>query len=724
VSRRFFEITRPFTDGYVSDLAVEQLGPRMAARLENGIFPRELLERRRGWAFDGSTADHSSGTSEAVARVQFQRAAVTKTLVAIGGVSDIRVHNSASAGTVISPTFSSTSVWLPRCVYRDELLFCSQDGVLPLMRYGGGEGSHIAATAVTLQGEERRMTWTANTIPSGSWNGHFFALPIAGQAPIEARTSLYARIDKAVVGASEATVSGVLNGGASGIPIETLAITPYGWAAPCIPFYEAGTVDITVGDASQNATATGSGTLWNTASNIILSPAEDALATFPVDGTAATWRKITAVNSDTSLTVKNSNPAIAETPYKILRRMPYKDAAVFRGCLFGSGVRGRENTVWYLPPGADIGFPPEYFERTWPKQSELLDSAHYFQPSSTNPEVAWVAESVEVPSYFDSDPITALLAADDALYVLKRGSVYRIFGFYPNFRSEIVRDGAGCVDIRSAVADEYGVFWAGDGGVWTVRSGKLFNLCGEYDGGGGNGILTEWRNLLKEGITGPASGSTSWVTCGVAEGHLIVSVRTASGTERCFVYDLKHGVWCGKFMNVLPRHMWSSRIAGEDDKLYAVQDLDARRVEELSPMFRTAAAGSSTAGAVTDGDGGTPLLVAHTGSRVFFPESLSREYRLSHLKIAARVYDTASPSTTVTPSIVYGDQVEGAGDSTEALTGFDADTTNTVKVREYRPGTRGRRQQLQIVQSDQDADFSTIEIHELRGEVRVFGDER
>ena len=41
-------VQRPFTDGYVSDLPPEMLGPRMAARMENMIFPAGVARRRRG----------------------------------------------------------------------------------------------------------------------------------------------------------------------------------------------------------------------------------------------------------------------------------------------------------------------------------------------------------------------------------------------------------------------------------------------------------------------------------------------------------------------------------------------------------------------------------------------------------------------------------------------------------------------------------------------------
>ena len=717
-----FLIPRPFTDGYVPDLPVEMLGPKMAARLDEAMFPRGVTERRRGWTYDGTTADVAAVVNQSFARVNFQRAVVTRNLVttAVSSGSNLYIHNPAGAGTLIvdadAGLFSGTSspVFLPRCVYRDELIFCAQNGLAPLVRYAGlsATGFVTPATAAIAAGESR-FTWAATGLTADFSGGGFlnsFLQDNAGVIPLGPR--IWCRILLAKNTALSVTVEGMRASAA--YTIAALGVAMFGFASACVPVYVAGTF------TASGSTITGQGTAWNTSPQNVF---PDAGGTgFNGDGfleiqpsTASSYLSaITNVSADTTLTTPVARPAVATpSPYAIVRRMPFKDATAFRGCLFGCGVYGRDSTLWYTPPGADISYYPKQWAGANYDPSVAL--------TSTNPRVDFQMEFVEVPSYYDSDPLVALLATRATLFVVKRGSVYSVTGDYPTFRIDKVADDAGCLDIRSAITDEYGVFWAGDSGVWTVRDGTPYNLCGAADR---PGIITEWRNLLKEGVAGPVQGSTSWISCGIGEGHLIVSVRTASATERCYVYDLKHGVWCGKFTNTLPRHMWSSRIPGEADKLYGVQDLDIGRAVELSSIFRSPAAGASGAGLGVDGDGVAPLLVAHTGSRVFFPQSESNEGRLTDLKLTVKAYDTATPSTTITPTIVHGDGYDATVDTTTALAGFDADTTNVAHTKIYRPGTRGRRQQLQVVQTDQDAEFSTLEIHELAGTVRTYSRRR
>lgn len=718
-----FVIPQPFTDGYIPDLALEQLGLKMAARLEEGIFPRRLLERRRGWTFDGTTADVATVVNQSFARVNFIRAAATRNLVttAVSGGSNLYIHNSGASGTLIVDadqgffTGTNSPVFLPRCVYRDELIFCAQNGQAPLVRYAGLTLAQFSAGVTpSFAAGESRVTWSAGSALSADYSGGGFlsaAFHDSSGTPIPAAPNLHCRLLKAANATREVTLEGLR---ASAVFNSTVGLTvnSYGYAAACVPYYSAGTF------TSATTTITGQGTAWNTAPWTVFTGVSGATGgdAFLQRQAVGTTSYLLFINgeTDTTITLNIVAPTVATpTPYSILRRMPFKDAAAFRGCFFGAGVYGRDSTLWYTAPKADIS----YYPRQWAGQT--YDPAVAL--TTTNPDSDFVMESVEVPSYYDNDPIVALLATRDGLYVVKRGSLHVVTADYPNFRQDKVADDAGCLDIRSAITDEYGVFWAGDSGVFTIRGGVPYNLCGAA---GRPGILTEWRNLMKETITGPTASSTSWISCGVAEGHLLVSVRTASGTERLYVYDLKHDRWCGKFLNALPRAMWSSRIPGEADKLYGVQDLDTGRVVELSSMFRSPAAGASGAGPATDGDNYAPLLVAHTGTRVFFPQSESWEGRLTDLKITAKAYDTATPSTTIAPTIAFGDGYDATTDSTLALPTFDADTNNAVHVKKFRPGTRGRRQQLQIAQTDQDAEFSTLEIHELSGSVRTYARRR
>lgn len=712
MSRRLFTISRPFTEGYVSDLPPELLAPRMAARLDNYIFPRGFCERRRGWAFDGTAEDRATGTSVAVARARFARQAVTRTVVFIddAGAGRLGAHQAAAAMTEVyaSPANAGDARMLPRAMYRDELIFCCQDGLRPLHRYAGQAIAELAqaATAGFAAGESRVTGLPAN--PAGTGLGGFLATVPVPSFANALMPGVWARLLRADAAATEVTLEGVRASAATSGPASTVAaIRNIAVPAPCVAVHEAGTYT-TAGGAP--GAVTGQGSKWGSTENVDAASPDAFMVNAPV-GAASVLTSIDSVTNDTSMSVWIPAQATPQR-YKILRRMPFKDAAVFRGCFWGAGVKQYPNRAYYMPPGADLGL--------WPRHAAgaLLDPGAQF--TSTNPELDYEMEFVAVPSDLDGDPIVALLATDTALLIPKRGSLWRVTGDYPDWAADKVADGAGCLDIRSAITDEEGAFWAGDDGVFTTDGmGRPVNLCGSRDR---PGISTEWGNLVREGFGGV--NSTSWIVLGVAEGHLLVSVRTTVGTERLFARDLRAGVWCGKFTNTVPRFLWSSRVPGEQNKLFGVMDSDARRVVELSPMFRTAVAGAQ-AGPAVDGDGVAPLGVAHTGSRVFFPESVTREYRLRQLKLAARAYDTATPSTTTGVAIVYGDQVDATGpDATETLPPFTADTSDAVRVREYRPGTRGRRQQLRIEQTGQDAEFAALEIHELSGSLDTFGGER
>lgn len=704
-------IDRPFTDGYVSDLRPEQLGPRMAARLENMVFPRGVAERRRGWVYaDGGSAIGSSGVHAGVAAVAFQRAGVTRRVVVLNGSGSSDVYHSTGVGLVSSPPAGGAGGYLqiPRAVYRDELILCSQDGLTPIVRYGGSAGfSRYQLEAGQLTSGERRITGMTPVLPSGFDNGAFAW--ISGGYDSQAHGAIYSfRVNSSTVGASEVSIERLTFAVTTAFNISyVFGFDPFGCAWPGVPVYDAGTI---TGPASN--LVTGQGVKWNDPANVNMfasANAADAITIYDADGRSA-MNRIYSVAATQLGVVGPNNKYATPAPYKIMRRMPFTDVAVFRGSFFGSGVKQQSSRLYYYPPGADIGLSPK-------AAAAGTKYTHTTTYVSSDPDKDFEMEWVDVPSGLDADPIVALLPTDSAMFVVKRSAVYRITGTYPYFRADKAGDAAGCLDIRSAITDETGVYWAGDTGIWTVRAGVPYNLAG---GPNRPGILTEWRNVMAETITGPTYASTSWIVCGVAEGHLIVSVRTATGTARCFVMELKSERWCGVFTNVLPNAAWSSRIPGETDRLYVMQDVTSgsRRVSDLSPVFRPGAGGA------VDGNSVAHLAVGHTGTSVFMGGELSRESRLVDVGVASRYWKpSGSPVGTVTVKVAFGDRVDGGGavDTVETIGTVAAGITGAVHHAEFRPGVRGRRHQLRVEQTAVDSDESGFEVHEVSGLVRPLG---
>ena len=705
-------IDRPFTDGYVSDLPAEQLGPRMAARLENMVFPRGVAEHRRGWAYaDGGSAIGSNGyVHGGVAAAAFQRSAATRRVVVLHPSSGAANLYTTAGALVGSVSLASGTLLIPRAMYRDELILCGQDGITPLVRYGGSAGfTPYTLTSGTIAPGERRVTAMSPALPSGFDNGSFFSMTGGDSGMWGAQYSF--RVNGGVPTGTQMSVER-LSFGLSTTFTSSLyvRVSPFGFTWPGVPVYEAGTLTAPSGGL---ATATGQGVDWSSVANINVFSQQwemaDGIVIFDSDGRSPMHR-IAQVLSGTTIGISSKGYA-NPSAYKVMRRMPFTDVAVFRSCLFGSGVRQNASRLYYLPPGHDVGLSPKLSAGGTGKYT----GAPYDSP---DPVKEFETEWVDVPSSLDADPIVALLPTDSALFVVKRGSAYRITGDYPYWRADKAGDACGCLDVRSAITDETGVYWAGDTGIWTVRGQVPFNLAG---GPSRPGILTEWRNLMSEGITGPSYGSTSFITCGVAEGHLIVSVKTAAGTSRCYVMDLQAQRWCGTFTNVLPNAAWSSRIPGESDKLYAMQDGAARRVLDLSSMFRPGM------GLMSDANGAIHYAVAHTGSTFFTGGTVEREHRLVDVDVATRFYrDGGTPNGQAAVKVAHGDRVDiaGGGDTVVTAGTITADTSGVVHRNEFRPGTRGRRQQLRIEQTTVDGSEDAFEIHEIGGYVRPFGGRR
>ena len=133
MSRRTRWIERPGTDGAITDLAAHQLPPRALAAGADAIMPNGLIRQRRGWAYDGTVADVAANLA-GVYRNKFVLSNLTRTLTNDG--TYIYIHNPSSAGSQVE-AFPTAGVYLPRCTYNDQTMYCAQDGISPMQRYSG-----------------------------------------------------------------------------------------------------------------------------------------------------------------------------------------------------------------------------------------------------------------------------------------------------------------------------------------------------------------------------------------------------------------------------------------------------------------------------------------------------------------------------------------------------------------------------------------------------------
>lgn len=660
-------LDRPFTEGMVTDRPAHSLGPRHSTFAQDGFSPEGVFKQRQGWAYDGTTADVADNLA-AVYRTKFILADVTQTIT-VDDDGQVFRHNSASAGTNLWNTTGAAAA-LPRAVYRDELLVCAQDGVGQLRRYSG-VASVPSVSSGTGTWTSGQATITGYTFASAPTPGAFFGFPKPGTA--NARPIFYPRILAGTT--TSVTLENVLAGSTESINSTNI---PQVWGFPvaCVSVYEAGTATVSTN------TVTGYGTEWNSTYD---RKSGDAFLILPV-GSDAVLGNVDGVSSDTSMTVYMADQA-TKSSYRILRSMPFKDVAVHKGSLWGTGVAEFPSRVYVGPPGWDISFPPGFIPP--------VDPTAAFSSSNAND---FLMDFIDVPSYFDGDDNIAILDSPNPLLVLKRKAVYGIYGSYPNFSVDPIHEGAGCIDIRSAQSYEEGQFWAGENGIYWYRNGQVIDLTRGR-------INREWRNLTRDFDY----GVNDYCTLGMSQGHLVIHITTAGGTiQRTYLCDLSDGSWQSRITNFDVRYMHTSMVPGEAEKLLAVSDDRQGRVLNFAPALD----GSGTA---KDDAGTAPILKAYTGKNLD-GSGIDRSKRMIDLAVHANLYDVSDAATSMSVDVVSEDALNDEATETTALTDIDSDTTDRID-RHYRRGVNipGRRHQVQLsvdtVGTD-DAD-TKVEIHQI-----------
>lgn len=359
-----------------------------------------------------------------------------------------------------------------------------------------------------------------------------------------------------------------------------------------------------------------------------------------------------------------------KSAYQVLAPMPFKDAAAHKESLWGTGVAQYPNRVYVGPPGWNLSFPPGFELPFDPTDDTTSPNANDF-----------LMEYRDVPSPFDGDPNVAILTSPNPLLVLKRHAVYGIYG-QPGLglTTDLIADGVGCIDIRSAQSFDEGQFFASEQGIMWYVGGQLRDLTAGK-------INREWRALVRDFDY----GTSDYCSIGLASGHLVVHITTGGGvTQRTYLCDLRDQSWQSRITNVRPRYMFTSRIAGEKEKLLAVQDTNQGRVLDLAPMI-------DGSGIAKDGDGDSPRLQAHTTSALGQANGIDGLTRLIDLDVHANVYDAgAAGSTQMAVSVVSGGGVQNEADSTKTLTKINSDAVDRIDRKPYRVARDGRFHQVRL----------------------------
>lgn len=688
-------IVNPFRDGMVTDFPAFGIGERNSVFAQDLVAPEGIARQRKGWeyvdsggastplAFDVSVFDGldvftgdalvAATNLNGIFRNKFILSGFTRTVVT-GANGNAYVHRTADSGIAVATVATAA---LPRCVYNDELIICSQDGTTGIKRYSGALFN--TDTVVTVAGYTAgRSTMTATTglyaaqiIP-----GSYVALSSTAGANRGPLSSVRVLENVSTTVLSIEGVKATLTAAAGGS-----GATGSGVAFPCVNVYSAGTGTFTAN------TFVGSGTKWSGGGWGTVTSSDALLALRPTGTSNA--HLIASVTNATTLALTATDKTDTDINYAILRGCPFKDAAAHNGSFWGTGVAQYPNNVYVGPPGWNLSFPPGFI---LPYDPTVL-------PGSTNAN-DFLMDSIAVPSAYDGDLNVAILASPNPLLVLKRSAAYGIFGSFPNFSVSKIADGMGCIDIRSAISGPSGQFWAGEDGIYAYVGGRIIDLT---DGK----INREWRALTRSFDY----GVSDYCTIGEIYNHLLVSIVTSSGaTNRCYVYDLRNKAWISRFTNHKARAFFSSPVTGERREAYWVGDSQQGRIMRSAVTL-------NAAGIAKDADATSPRMQAWTGEGLDADGIVDSDSRMLDLSVSTNVFDVgAAGATKLGVSVVTGGSLEAGASATKTLTDISSDAVAAVDRTRYRTvNAKGRRHQVRVDVNTLGTDDpdTKVEIHEI-----------
>lgn len=668
--RKWWAVARPFVRGMVTDKPPWAIRDQESVFAQDGIAPAGVFDKRYGWEYDGSQADVAANLV-GVSRVKFALANVVRTLTS--SASNLYIHNAAGAGTSVA---SLSSGYYPQCVYNDMAVWCSGSGGYTLLYGGAGVASSTSATDASTTVGEATLTKASNPWSPTPVVGMFFLVAQHATNMVRIR----ARCLK-VTSTSYVTLEGIR---ASAVTQVFQSATPTATARlfTCVTTKSVGTATVAAG------VATGYGTSWTADL-----PANDdaCLLIVPPTGNAE-MGVVFAVTNDTTCTVYLSAQA-TKSAVHVVKAPQWTCAAAHKGSLFGAGQPEWPARLYAGPTGWNPLFPPGAVPP--------LDPA---AAASNADKDFWLLDTIDVPAFTDGDPIMALISTPGPLLVPKKQACYRVDGTYPNFDVGLVDDGAGCLDVRSAISVDNRAIWAGENGVFTFDGRRAINLTEGRIG-------KEWRALVNEWDT------NSYVSCGISDRFLFVGGKFGS-TKRLYCYDMVDGTWISRFSNITPRAMFTARIADEIEALFVVDDDRQGRVLDIAPCVTgkkvTARDAQTKAAADALDDAGTgPVMKAWTGS-IPANDDTDRESRFMKVAVSTDLHDTgAAGASTLAVTTTHSGRTDSASEETVAAGTISSDATDIVDRNLMRVGVRGRRHGVKVEAGQVASTITKSEIHEI-----------
>ena len=710
---RRISIPSPFASGYRSDAPDYALSTGEASFAQDMFAPLGSARQRYGWkyVFDQVGAFDLVGVGRAIYTLP-----ATNNIVASRSDGKLYAHPASGAGVEIwSNPKATATTWLPRCFYNGDLIFCAQDGVSPVLRYGGSTTTTTTTvSSATVSMSANGMTFTVGTSAAATVGSFISVRPPSATAGTLAKQPAITTRILATNGTTTFTTENLRNPSASAAPTSsttnsTYVVAPIGFAFPAVDVYSTGTVSSVSGTTVNfdGANFTGSEVTINTTAF-----QGDALLIENAGGSAFQMADITSVtDADTLVT----SVALTELKYRyhIMRRCPFKDMTVHKGSVWGTGVKQYPNRVYVLDIGRDIGIPPAAIDPYDP-----TTQAGYATSGVTGftrvSDYSWNSDGLDIPSKYDKTPVVALLSTNGPLLVLKPDAVYGIFGTFrstaPSLEVQRVSEGHGCIDIRSAITYESTPYWAGADGIYTYRDGAIIDLSRDK-------ISKEWQGLMLGYVVG-----TSVVSCGVVAGtHLVVAVSgltesltgnakngpdASNPTSRTLVYDLRMNVWLGRVSNFTPVSMWQTYVESGGKALLAVDKAGHQgRVIDFYPAL--------TDGIASDGDAVYPRMKAWSSASMAQAEGVEGEARLCDVTFHVNLYDETTPTSVFDVSVVSGGSINSKANSTKTLDAITADATNRVDRFKRRVNRAGRLHQIRVDMSTTDSSNKNSEIPEI-----------
>ena len=434
---------------------------------------------------------------------------------------------------------------------------------------------------------------------------------------------------------------------------------------------------------------------------------------------------ITATSS-TTLTVNRFLTAVHYEEGKcfILRRCPFRDAEVHKESLWGVGVKEFPSTVYVWPQTSNIGIPPMSVA-----PYAATSAAGYSNSTVTGflTENDYTLFSLDVPSKYDTTPIEAILSTDGPLLVLKTDSVYGIYGAFDATSRDTggglevnkIADWGGCLDLRSAISGENGVYWAGGDGIYTWKGGQVVDLTAGV-------VQREWRALM----LGYQRG-TSTVSCGIAANrYLVVAAAgldntktsgamigpdTSAPSSRTLVYDIATSSWLGRMTNFSPTHMWTSSEEDGGAACLAASNDDSRIID-CGVAYEPE---SALATDVTNAS--FPSMKLWSTASLAQAEGIEGEARFCDAVIHSNLYDVSTPTTSITATVASGGSLYTDPTSSKTIGSISATTTDRVDRDKFSVNRSGRLHQIRLEVSATDSSNAKSEISEI---VMSFRDSR